>query len=213
MTPASLRRISIGLYFLLLTVIAIGGLQTTLAADPAKARTDKIKFHDHDGKTVQSLKLKEDGAKLVDGNEKELARFTVSHDKLKVKDADDKPVAVIVLSADRLKLESDSEGIICQLRRQADGDWKMENAEKEHVATIKKHGDGVEVEDHLKQRAFKVKIKSGKTLLVDANEKTVYSTKEEVTPAAMGCLGVETVSDLRLRFALLYAMDHARPKS
>ena len=210
---AAVRRISTGLCLLWLTVYAVGSVRTTIAADSAKPRTDKIKFHDHDGKTVLSLKIKEDGAKLVDGDEKELARFTISQDKLKIKDADDKPVAVIVLLADRLKLESESHGIICQLRRQADGDWKMENAEKEHVATIKKHGEGVEIEDHLKQRAFKVKIKSGKTSLVDASEKTVYSTKEEVTPAAMGCLGVETVSDLRLRFALLYAMDHARPKS
>lgn len=180
--------------------------------EPAK-RADKIKIVDAHDHTAMSMKLKDNGAKIVDGSEQELARITRSGNKIKVKDADDKPLGFIVVADDRIRLESaDEKTVICTLHRQKDGDWKFENERQQHVCTMKRRDYGVEIEGLLKKSLYKVKLKSGKCSLRNADDLAVYTTHDSIAPAAMGCLGLDGVPDLRLRAAMMFAMEHGSTK-
>jgi len=194
----------------LIVAVVAGAVMPALATEPA-TRTDKIKFHQEDGHTAFSLKLKDNGAKLVDGDEQELARFTVSQQKMKIKDAADKALGSIGIAEDRLKLESPDGKVICILRRQADGDWKVEDSQDKRLATIKRRDYGAELEDAEKKSLFKAKVKGRKASLRNPADHTVYSTNEKVSAEALSCLGLDVISDIRLRAGLLFAMDHARP--
>jgi hypothetical protein len=168
----------------------------------------KIKFRDHAGTTVLSLKPKDDGAKLVDGDEKELARYSASGKKTKIKDADDRVLGYIVVSSDSIQLESaDQKRVVCQLQSQTGGGWKIHDAEEKHVETIETREHEAEVKNHAGKTLGKIKVKGGKTELRDSADTVVYLTQESIPIAAMSCLGMEVVPDVRLRMGLLYAMD------
>ena len=181
-----------------------------LTADDQKP--EKLKFHDDSGKTLFSPKFKDDGAKLVDGDEKELSRMTRSGDKIKIKTADDKPLGMIIVSKDKIRLESPDEKPICLLHRQSSDGWKVEDGQGKRLGTIKHRDYGAELEDSNQKSLYKAKLKNGKTSLRTADDKSVYTTHEAVSAAAISCLGLENVSDPRLRFALMFAVDHGTSK-
>ena len=90
-----------------------------------------------------------------------------------------------------------------QLEARADGGWKLEDAQGQLVYRIKKRDYGLEIEDGAKSSRFKVKVKAGKTSLRDAAEKTVYSTRGQVSAIAVSCLGLTAIDSLTLRSGLL----------
>ena len=209
---------AVSMFGVVVALFAVATLSLCVAAPPPLAekplpRTDKIKFKNEAGKTAFSLKLKDDGGKLVDGDEKELARYTRSDNKIKVKDADDKVLGYVVAAGEKLRLETaDQKTELFSLQRQADGDWKLEDPQQARIYTIKRRDYGAEIEDPQKTSLYKVKAKSGKTSLRNAADKTVYHTDETISPAAMSCLGLDKITDVRLRAALLFAIDHAPKK-
>jgi hypothetical protein len=183
-------------------------------AEKPLQRPDKIKFRDEAGKTTFSLKLKDDGGKLVDGNEKELARYTCKEHKVKIKDAEDKVLGYVIIvgepaKIERLRLEGpDEKTELFVLKHQPDGDWKLEDPQQMRVYTIKKRDYGAEIKDAKDESLYKVKNKEGHTSLRNEAEKTVYHTNEAISAPAMACLGLDKISDVRLRAALMFAIDH-----
>lgn len=187
---------------------ALGASPWSWAATPAGSRTDKVRFKDDVGQTRLALKFKDDGAKLVDAQDQELARYTRSENRIKVKDTADKVLGYVVLTADLLRLEAaDQRTELFSLRRQADGGWKLEDPQRARVYTLKPREYGVELEDAHSASLYKVKSKSGKTSLRNRADQTVYRTDEELSAPAMACLGFDQLADVRLRVALLFAMD------
>lgn len=203
----------IGKVLACLCAIALQIPAALVSADKPAARTDKIKFKDDAGKTALSLKIKDDGAKLTDGNEQELARFTLSGNKIKIKDAHDNVLGYVVASGEKLRLEgTDQKTELFSLQHQADGDWKLEDPQQARVYTIKRREYGAEIEGPQKASLYKVKVKSGKTSLRNAADKSVYHTDDAISAPAMSCLGFDKISDVRLRAALLFAVDHGPKK-
>lgn len=199
---------------LILAWLAVAGFvfASDVPAEQPAARADKIKFKDDAGKTALSLKIKGDGAKLTDGSDKELARYTLSGNKVKIKDAQDAVLGYVVATGDKLRLEApDQKTELFSLQHQADGDWKLEDPGQKRVYTIKHRDYGAEIEDPQQVSLYKVKVKNGKTSLRSAADKTVYHTDEAISAPAMSCLGLDKITDVRLRGALLFAVDH-RPK-
>jgi len=172
------------------------------------ATLSKVKFKDGNSKTVYSIKFRADGAKLVDDEERELARYNYSKGKVKIKDADDNVLGYIVGDAKKLKVEDASQEItFFKMQSQDDGDWKLEDRQDKLVYRIKKRDYGYELETPDKKRFRKVKSDQGKISLRDPNEKTIYSTKDDIKPLAVACLGCEMVQDIRIRFGMLVAMQ------
>lgn len=198
---------------LCIVVMTVVAVHAQAFAEKPLPRPDKIKFKNEAGKTAFSLKLKDDGGKLVDGQEKELARYTRSENKIKIKDEADKVLGYVVMTADKIRLEmADQKTVLFTLRHQADGDWKLEDPGDIRVYTVKKRDYGVEIEDAAKSSLYKVKTKGGKSSLRNASDKTVFHTDEEISAAAMACLGFDKIPDVRLRGALLFALDHGPKK-
>ena len=203
---------------LVFALLATGWLQAGWAAAPKLAekpepRADKLKFKDQSGKTAFSLKLKDDGAKLVDGDEKELARYTRSGNKLKIKDPADKVLAYVVIADEKLRLESaDQQTELYSLRKQAEGGWKLEDPTGTRLYTIKPRDYGAEVEEAAKNSLYKAKVTGSKSSLRDAKDKTVFHTDQAVSAVAMSCLGLDKIADVRLRVALLFALDPCAKK-
>ena len=168
------------------------------------ALQSKIKFKDSAGETAFSIKPQNDGAKLVDGQERELGRFNLKGSKLKIKDSSDKVLGYVTASTGKYKIKSaDGKTDLWELKRKPDGDWKLEDGQGQLLYRVKKRDYGLEIEDAAGMSLFKVKLKSGKTSLRDAEEQTVYSTRGEVSVAAVSCLGLTAIADLEVRAGLL----------
>lgn len=174
----------------------------------AEVAMKSISLQDDQGHKLFELKPRDDGAKLFDGAGKELARFVLSESKVKIKDSADKPLGNIDIHSEKLRLEiGEQKTVALTLQRQPDGDWKVENAKGQRIGTIKIRDYGAELEDPQKKSLYKVKMKSGKTSLRNADDKSVYTTHDHVLPAAMACLGLDEVADIRLRAALLFVIE------
>lgn len=183
------------------------GEQTTAASNKTPSTVDgnfrplagKVKFKRDDGSTAFSYKPADDGAKLVDGDEKELARFNVKEARLKVKRPDDSEAGNIRISTDRLKIENPAGDKLFELQRQADGDWKLDNAEEQLVYRLKLRDYGIEIEDADDNSLFKVKLKDGKLSVRDPSENTVLSTKDKFPTLAAAAMMLEKIEDEALR--------------
>ncbi|MCR9197771.1 MAG: hypothetical protein NXI04_03910 [Planctomycetaceae bacterium] len=172
---------------------------------PAVALT-KIKFKTADGQVSMSLKPAADGAKLVDADERELARYTLRGDKLKIKNAADETLGYIVAYPDRLKVkDAQQKNDLWQLRRQSDGDWKLEDAKGTMVCRVKKRDYGFEIEKPDDTSLQKVKLKDGKLSLRKSEETYLY-TKDRMSPAAAACLALEPVESQSVRMGLATLM-------
>lgn len=172
-----------------------------------QAATEKIKFKQAGGAEKFSLKFKSDGAKLVDEADNELARLKLDGNKVKIKDPADEVLGYVVLQAGYWKLENaEQTEELYVLRRQDDGDFKLETGDDAQVYRIKVRDYGYEVETPEKESLYKVKTKNGKISLRDANDQTVLSTKSAMTPVAMAPFGFDVLTPPQ-QAALAYAVN------
>lgn len=180
----------------------------TNGGEATQTATDKIKFKQEDGSERYSLKFKPDGAKLVDGADNELARLTIDENqKVKIKDAADQVLGYVVTKTGYWKLENaDQTKELYILRRQEDGDFKLEDGNDNLVYKIKVREYGYEIETPDEVSLYKVKVKDGKISLRDANDVTVISTRSQMVPAAMVCFGFDVLSPAQ-QAALAYAVN------
>ena len=166
--------------------------------------TSKVKIK---GRDNFSIKPMDDGAKLVDGAEAELARYNIREGlRVKIKDSGDKVLGQIKGDASKIHIEDAQGQRIFALQRQADGDYKLENASGELIYKIKKRDYGLKIEDASEAEVAKVKTKSGKTSLRNASDTTLLSTKGRISAMAMACLGFSEL-DQPLRVGLAIRMQ------
>ena len=183
-----------------------GPATSNTPAEPPAVSFDKIKFKAADGEVRMSLKPEADGAKLVDADERELARYTLSGNKLKIKNAADETLGYIVAYPDRLKVkDAQQKNDLWQLRRQSDGDWKLEDAKGTVVCRVKKRDYGFEIETPDDISLQKVKLKDGKLSLRKSEETYLY-TKDKMSPTAAACLALEPVESQPVRMGLATLM-------
>lgn len=177
-------------------------------ARPAREITfTKVKFKSADGQVQMSLKPQSDGAKLVDGQEQELARYTLSGDKLKIKNAADETLGYIIAYPDRLKVrDATQKKELWNLRRQSDGDWKLEAADGTLACRVSKRDYGFEIEKPDDTSWRKIKLKDGKLSLRDEREQTYLSTKDGFPVTAGACLALEPIESQPIRCGLATMM-------
>lgn len=179
--------------------IATPSSSATLSNSPttsSSATSSSLKFKQTDGNTAFSLNILPDGAKLVDAADRELARLTRDdQQKIKIKNASDQTLAYVVPAADHWKLENANQTEeLYILRRQNDGDYKLEDAADREIYRIKQRDYGFEIETPTKQSLYKIKVKDGKVSLRDASDQTILSTRSPLPPIAMACFGFEVLS-------------------
>jgi hypothetical protein len=170
--------------------------------------TENIKFKSENGSEKFTLKPASNGAKLVDATERELARLTVDpNQKIKIKNAQDQVLGYVVHQGDHWKLENpDQIKELYILRRQADGDYKLEDGTNRQLYRIKSRDYGFEIEAPPKQSLYKVKVKGDKISLRNPNEQTVLYTKSNFLPIAIACFGFDALSQEQ-QAALAYAVN------
>ncbi|MBD1895990.1 hypothetical protein H6F60_15285 [Coleofasciculus sp. FACHB-129] len=175
--------------------------------------TEKIKFKQEGGAEDFALKPEVDGAKLLDGKDKELARFNVDDGgKVKIKNPADQVLGYVVTKEGYWKIEdADQTKELYVLRRQNDGDYKLEDATDKEIYRIKARDYGFEVESPDKQSLYKVKVKNGKTSLINAADKPVFSTKSQVSAIAIASFGFDVLSKEQ-KAALAYAVNRSGGK-
>jgi len=176
-------------------------------SNTATAKSESIEFKREGGIDAFTLKLKENGAKLVDANNQELIRLnTDEKQKIKIKNSADKSLGYVVTKNGYWKLENAAQSQeLYVLRRQADGDYKLENAANKEIYRIKVRDYGFEIETPTKQSLYKVKTQEGKVSLRDATDKTVLYTKSGVAPIAIACFGFDVLTPEQ-KAALAYAV-------
>lgn len=132
----------------------------------------------------------------MDAADRELARLTRDdQQKIKIKNAADQTLAYVVPAADHWKLENANQTEeLYILRRQNDGDYKLEDAADREIYRIKQRDYGFEIETPTKQSLYKIKVKDGKVSLRDASDQTILSTRSPLSPIAMACFGFEALS-------------------
>ncbi|OLP16082.1 hypothetical protein BST81_22915 [Leptolyngbya sp. 'hensonii'] len=212
-----------GLSLLLSSLLGCVGIQTTApltnpinspVVQTAQAPTPQsspaqVKFKVED-KAAFELKLRPDGAKLVDASDKEVARFkTDGAGKVKIKDGADRELGYIVPEKATWKVKSaDQSKVLYVLRRQQDGDYKLEDGADQPIYRIKARDYGFELETPAQQSLYKVKVKDGKISLRDRADKTVLSTKSQFAPIAMACFGFDVLKQEQ-KAALAYAVNRS----
>lgn len=170
--------------------------------------TDKIKFKTAGGSDLFSLKQQADGAKLVDGQNQELAKIkTDKPGKIKVKAASEKVLGYVVTEKGYWKLQNPEQTQdLYVLRRQENGDYKLEDTAKKEVYRIRAKNDGFEIVTPDQQLVYQVKVKEGKTSLRKASEQTIFYTKSGLTPIAFACFGFDVLTREQ-QAALAYAVN------
>jgi hypothetical protein len=172
------------------------------------ARTDKIKFKTEGGSDLFSLKQQADGAKLVDSKEQELARIKADKSgKIKLKNSAEKTLGYVVTKQGYWKVENPEQNKdLYILRRQNNGDYKLEDAANKEVYQIKPRNDGLEILTPNNQLVYKIKVKEGKISLRNSSEKTIFSTKSGISPIAFACFGFDVLTREQ-QAALAYAVN------
>jgi hypothetical protein len=174
---------------------------------PVVENQSQIKFKQENGSEKFSLKLKDDGAKLVGDKEQEIARFKVDNGKVKIKNSAEQTLGYIVTESGYWKVENPEQTKeLYILRRQDDGDYKLESGDNKEVYRIKKRDYGFEIETPDKKSLYKIKVKESKTTLQDGSGKTVFSTKSQMIPIAIACFGFDVLS-LEQQAGLAYAIN------
>ncbi|WP_341529022.1 hypothetical protein WKK05_06810 [Nostoc sp. UHCC 0302] len=171
------------------------------------AQTDKIKFKTDGGSDLYALKPQADGTKLVDGNDKELARIKVDKPgRIKIKNASDKVLGYVVTAKGEWKLESDKNKELYVLKRENDGNYKLQYFGNKEIYRIQTRNNGLEIGTPDNKLVYTVRVKEGKTSLINPNSKTTLYTKFEISPIAFSCLGFDILSREQ-RAALAYAVN------
>ncbi|BAY98122.1 hypothetical protein NIES37_20700 [Tolypothrix tenuis PCC 7101] len=173
-----------------------GSLQNTPVATNVAANQGKIQFKTEGGSELFAMKPEADGAKLVDGKNQELARIKADKSgKIKIKDSSEKVLGYIVAEKGYWKLKDANQSQdLYILRRQNDGDYKLEDAAKKEIYRIKARNDGLEIETPDKNLVYQVKVKEGKTSLRKSSSKTIFSTKSQLSPIAFTCFGLDVLT-------------------
>lgn len=190
--------------------VSVSPATISQTVQPAQETTQKIKFKREGGADAFSLKPAPDGAKLVDAAEKEMARFNQTNNKIKIKNEADKVLGYIVIEAGYWKLENaEQTQELYILRRQGDGDYKLETGSDQAVYRIKKRDYGFEIETPNKESLYKIKIKDDKLVLRDASDQTkLYTKSSEFKPIALVCFGFDMLN-LEQRAAFAYALNQS----
>lgn len=210
---------SLAAVFLLLASCSRGDApaQSSVAARPSPAVTatattpdtaaEQLKFKQDNGDELFAIKFRADGAKLVDAADQEIARFTVDdQQKVKIKDPQDQVLGYIVPKDGYWKIENAAQTQeLYILRRQEDGDYKLEDGADNPIYRIKVRDYGYEIETPEKQSLYKVKLRDGKVSLRNAQDVTVLSTRSEMTPIAVAAFGFDLLSQEQ-QAALAYAV-------
>ena len=187
---------------------AAQGTATQKPISDSSANTRNVKFDVKlkagDGSTSYYLKFDGEDGKLLSGAKKELFRFKRNESKLKIVDANEKIVGYIAAYPGRFKIENSTKNELYQYQ-QSGSDWKLKKSEI-MILRIKQREYGYEAETPNDERVSKVKYKDGKTSLRDADEKTVFYTKDKLDSIAMMPLGF-TDLDIHHRFALSLALQ------
>ncbi|MBW4641905.1 MAG: hypothetical protein KME23_02595 [Goleter apudmare HA4340-LM2] len=182
--------------------------EATPVAQSNVTATDKIKFKTAGGSDLFSLKQQADGTKLVDGQNQELARIkTDKPGKIKIKNVSEKVLGYVVTAKGSWKLKNPEQNQdLYILRRQNDGDYKLEDAAKKEVYRIRASNDGLKIETPDKQLVYQVKVKGDKTSLRKASAQTIFYTKSGLTPIAFACFGFDVLTREQ-QAALAYAVN------
>ncbi|MEB3147497.1 MAG: hypothetical protein VKL60_00540 [Sphaerospermopsis sp.] len=171
-------------------------------------RTDKIKVKTESGTELFSLKQQADGAKLVDNKEQEIARIkTDESGKIKFKNAADKTLGYVVTAKGYWKLENPAQNQeLYILRRQSNGDYKLEDAAKKEIYQINSRNNSLEIFTPNNQLVYQVKIKDDKIALKNPSGKIVFYTKSGISPMAFACFGFDVLTREQ-QAALAYAVN------
>jgi hypothetical protein len=178
-----------------------------LAAAPRAEARPTLKVRDGAGREVFSLKWEVDGAKLVDPQDRELARLKPRDDRVKINGPDDAPLGVLGGDATKLEVRSGDKTLLFVLRRQADGDYKLEDARAGLLAKLEVKGpDYVRVEDAGGATLYKVKRKGGKIVATDPGDRPVLAAEGAGSLMGFAVLGLERLSQPQ-RAGLYYRLD------
>jgi hypothetical protein len=161
------------------------------------------------GREVFSVQWMEDGAKLVDSRGHELARLKPREQRVKINGPDDAVLGVLSGDAAKLKVKVDDadKAVLFVLRRQSDGDYKLEDGREGLLAKLKLKGaDAVRVEDASGATLCKARRKAGKLVITDAAELTMLSAEGTASLMGFAVLGLQRLT-LPQRVALLYRLD------
>lgn len=182
---------------------------TETTTPDAQTAVDQLKFKRDDGSEAFSIKFQPDGAKWVDGNDQELARFNLDENqKVKIKDASDNVLGFIVIKDGYWKVENaEQTQELFILRRQDDGDYKLEDGSDTQIYRIKVRDYGYEIETPEKESLYKVKVRDGKVSLRNAKDETVISTRAPIAPIAVASFGFDVLSPEQ-QAALAFAVNH-----
>ncbi|MDF5719583.1 MAG: hypothetical protein PUP91_03625, partial [Rhizonema sp. PD37] len=167
---------------------------------------DKIKFKTENGSEIFAIKKQADMAKLIDSSNKEIAKFNrEASGKIKIKNSAEQELGYVVIEKGYWKLEK-SEKDFYILRKEGDGDYKLENFRKKEIYRIKQLNEGWEIESQDKKLLYKVIVKEGKTSLINPSEKTIFSSKSDLSPLAFACFGFDVLTREQ-QAALAYAVN------
>lgn len=164
----------------------------------------KLQLKDGGGKIVFTIKPSGDGFVMLDQSDQEMARFHLINNRLIVNAADGTELGEVTFLEDRFKIKTHRRsGCYWNLRRQADGNWKLEDQADRLLSKIKERGYGYEIEDPFESSLYKSKLKAGKCTLRDSADEIHYYTKDNATPLAMACLGFDVLEPLHVKAALM----------
>jgi hypothetical protein len=157
---------------------------------------EKIQFKTEGGAELFAMKPEADGAKLVDGKSQELARIKADKaGKIKIKNASEKVLGYVVTEKGDWKLKDANQSQdLYILKKHNDGEYKLEDAAKKEIYRIKVSNKGFDIETPEKNLVYQVKVKNGKTSLIKAPSKTIFSTKSQLSPIAFTCFGFDVLT-------------------
>ena len=172
--------------------------------------TTKVKFKRANGTAVFSLKPKANGIKVENAAGEEIARLTVDSDRqIKIKNPADQTLGYVVSKSDYWKLENaDRTKELYILRKQTDGDYKLETAKNKPIYRLKRRNYGWEIETPQNQSLYKVKTKANKIALRDSRDNIVMETKSNFSVLAVACFGFDALNQEQ-QAALAYAVSLA----
>lgn len=173
----------------------------------ALAGERELKLEDAGGREIFTLKWEASGAKLVDPSEHELARLKPKDDRLKIEEAADAFVGEVTGTVDKLSIKDATKSLLFVLRRQADGDYKLEDGHERLLAKLERKGpDYVRVEDGAGQTIFKVKSRHGKLVITSAANAPTLSTQGPASLMGFAMFALDRLSPAQ-KAAAFYRLD------
>lgn len=194
--------------------VAPAAAPSALAGGDFSTRTDKLKFRNAAGKTLFSIKLKDDGAKLVDGDEKELARLKNEKredgPEIKIKSPDEKVLGTLGGPPAKWKLKDADKALLFTIRHEDDDSYKIEDGDGALVYRLKPRDGGAEVENAAKTTLFKVTATAQDVSVRNAADEVIVIAPSRIAPIAAACLVLDRLTPpQRAALFLLVAQPQA----